>query len=562
MFSTIRTPSLQGYQIYPDGIKYSFLPMAASPLSQSQLYEKSSSSIDPDVEQNRLTRLESVVSTASQQCATAIGRLRGGGAGQIAPFTHPLGHIRTSPDVIVDFDGPDDPYRPANWSFRKKCLITFLYGLATMGSTWASAVYAPGIKQICKEFGVNEEVGTVGISLLLFGFGLGPLIWAPLSEKYGRKPTVLLPYAIAVIFSFATATAKDIQTVLLSRFFCGFFGAAPVTNTGGVLGDLWSPEERGVALIGYAISVVSGTVLGPITGGAIVQSSLGWRWTEYITGILTLFILILDSILLDETYPPALLVTKAQHLRYSTGNWALHARHEEWDVGFGEMANKYLVVPFQLLGTPICFSVALYASFVYGMLYLNLSSFPIQFQEERGWNQLVGQLPFLAFLIGILFGAIANLTNQRFYVRKYRANNCRAVPEARLPPMIVGSVLFAGGLFLLGWTSDRRIPWIATTIGTAIIGFGFFTIFQASLNYLIDTFPTVSASAVAATTFLRSLCAGAFPLFVRSMYTKLGIPWAVSVLGFISIVLLPIPYLFYFYGPKIRAKGRWSRSSL
>lgn len=108
--------------------------MAASPLSQSQLYEKSSSSIDPDVEQNRLTRLESVVSTASQQCATAIGRLRGGGAGQIAPFTHPLGHIRTSPDVIVDFDGPDDPYRPANWSFRKKCLTTFLYGLATMGT--------------------------------------------------------------------------------------------------------------------------------------------------------------------------------------------------------------------------------------------------------------------------------------------------------------------------------------------------------------------------------------------------------------------------------------------
>lgn len=275
-----------------------------------------------------------------------------------------------------------------------------------------------------------------------------------------------------------------------------------------------------------------------------------------------LFILILDSVLLDETYPPALLVTKAQRLRYSTGNWALHARHEEWDAGFGEMANKYLVVPFQLLGTPICFSVAFYASFVYGMLYLNLSSFPIQFQEERGWNQLVGQLPLLAFLIGILFGAIANLTNQRFYIRKYRANNCRAVPEARLPPMILGSMLFAGGLFLLGWTSDQRIPWVATTIGTAIIGFGFFTVFQAALNYLIDTFPTVSASAVAATTFLRSVCAGTFPLFVRSMYTKLGIPWAVSVLGFISIALLPIPYLFYFYGPKIRAKGRWSRPSL
>lgn len=108
--------------------------MAASPLSQNRLYEKSSSSTDPSVEQNRLTRLESVISTAGQQCETAISRLRRGGAGQIAPFNHPLGHIRTSPDVIVDFDGPDDPYRPANWSFGKKCLTTFLYGLATMGT--------------------------------------------------------------------------------------------------------------------------------------------------------------------------------------------------------------------------------------------------------------------------------------------------------------------------------------------------------------------------------------------------------------------------------------------
>lgn len=177
-------------------------------------------------------------------------------------FSHPLSHTKTSSDVIVDFDGPDDPYRPLNWPHKKKVITTALYGLTTMGATWASAVYSPGVRQIAEDFHVSQEVATLGVSFLLFGFGVGPLIWAPLSEVYGRKLAVLVPYAIGICFTFGTATAKDIQTVLITRFFAGFFGSAPVTNTGGVLGDLFAPAQRGVALVGYAMAVVGGPVLG------------------------------------------------------------------------------------------------------------------------------------------------------------------------------------------------------------------------------------------------------------------------------------------------------------
>ena len=89
-------------------------------------------------------------------------------------------------------------------------------------------------------------------------------------------------------------------------------------------------------------------------------------------------------------------------------------------------------------------------------------------------------------------------------------------------------------------------------------GFGFFTIFQSAINYLVDTFQKYGASAIAANTFLRSVFAGAFPLFIPPMYHKLGIPWASSVFGFFSICLIPIPFIFYLYGPKIRARGKYS----
>ncbi|KAL3423057.1 MFS multidrug transporter [Phlyctema vagabunda] len=429
--------------------------------------------------------------------------------------------------------------------------------MTTMGSTWSSAVFAPATQQVADEFGVGKEVALLGTTFLMAGFGLGPLLWGPLSEMYGRKPAVLAPYFIAACFSFATATAKDLQTVLITRFFTGIFGSAPVTNTGGVLGDIWSPQHRGTAIVGYAFSVVAGPTIGPIAGGAIVSSYLRWRWTQYITGIMMISILIVDLLVLDETYNPALLVAKARRLRYETGNWALHARHEEWDVSFKEIANKFLMRPFRLLMTPICFLMSLYAAFVYGIVYLCLAAIPIQFAEERGWGPVTSELPFLGILLGAIIGGFMNIMNNSFYTKAFNKAG-KAVPEARLPPMMVGSVFFAAGLFIFGWASPRHIFWLCPIIGTVAMGIGFFTIFQSALNYLIDTFQIYAASAVAATTFLRSVCAAGFPLFTTAMFHNLGIPWASSLLGFFAVAMIPIPYLFYIYGPAIRRRGKFT----
>ncbi|KAG9244730.1 major facilitator superfamily domain-containing protein [Calycina marina] len=505
----------------------------------------------------RSSELHAVTTTSRRVTRTQSLTRRNTSRGR---FSHPLSHVKTSEEEIVGFDGKDDPYHPKNWPFRKKLITTLLYGLTTMGSTWASAVYSPAVDQISEEFHVGATVSLLGISFLLCGFGLGPLLWAPLSELYGRKPAVLIPYFLAAIFSFGTATAKDIHTILITRFFTGIFGSAPVTNTGGVLGDIWSPQQRGTAIVGYAFAVVGGPTLGPVVGGAIVNSYLGWRWTEYVTGIMMMLFLILDVIILDESYPPALLVFKARRLRHETGNWALHAEHEEWDVGFVEIADKFLMTPFRLLVTPICFLVALYASFVYGIVYLCLGAIPIAFAQGRGWGPVVSELPFLALLMGVVIGGGLNILNNKFYIRAFEKNDNKPLPEARLPPMMGGSFSFAAGLFIFGWCSDPSIHWIAPCFGLVLLGIGFFTIFQSALNYLIDTFQKSAASAIAANTFLRSIFAAVFPLFVQPMFHKLGTPWASSLLGFISICLLPIPFLFYIYGHRIRKRGKYTAS--
>lgn len=482
----------------------------------------------------------------------------------VPQFTHPLSHQKTTPAELVDFDGPDDPYRPINWPTHKKISTTLLYGLVTMTASWASSSYSAGTDQVAAEFKVSTEVATLGTTLFLLGFGLGPLLWAPLSEVYGRRPAVLTPMFVALCFSFGTATAKDLQTVMITRFFGAFFASAPVTNTGGVLGDLFSPQYRGIAMAGYALAVVGGPTVGPIVSAAVVQVSyLGWRWTEYLTGILQAFVLLNGVIFIDETYPQALLVKKALRLRHETGNWALHAQFEEWDVSISELTRKFLVRPIQLLCTPICFLMALYASFCYGILYMQLGAVPIIFGEIRGWGILSAELPFIAILLGTVTGAGINIFNQIAYNKAYHAAGDRAVPEKRLPPMMLGSVLFAGGQFITAWTAEpQTAPWIAPVLGLFLMGCGFNTIFQAALNYLVDTFRQYSASAVAANTFLRSMFAAGFPLAISPLYHNLGVGPGQSIFAGFASLLIPVPFIFYVFGKRIRAKSKWSKGSV
>lgn len=212
--------------------------------------------------------------------------------------------------------------------------------------------------------------------------------------------------------------------------------------------------------------------------------------------------------------------------------------------------------------TPICFFVALYAAFCYGILYMQLGGIPIIFHENRGWNPIVATMPFLCFLMGSLIGGLINVYNQILYNKAYRAAGNRAIPEERLPPMMLGSVLFSGGQFLMGWTASPAIHWICPCIGLVLIGIGFSTIFQSALNYLVDTFTQYAASAVAANTFLRSCFAGGFPLAVVPLYHNIGVGPGCSITGGFAALLIPVPFILYVFGKQIRSKSKWSRESM
>lgn len=419
------------------------------------------------------------------------------------------------------------------------------------------------------------------ISASSIGFAIGPLVWAPLSEVWGRRISMLPAMCCLALFSIGTATSRNAQSIFLNRFFSGLFGSAAVSNVNAALGDIWSREARGTAVTFYAVAVVGGPTIGPVFGAAIlVNPHLGWRWTEYITAILNGAIVALTYFCMPEMYPPVVLKWKAQRLRKETGNQKLYHPQERIKIDIKSIITKQLSRPLNMLiFEPMVTCIAFYASFVYTILYLTLTVFPIVFEEDRGYSPLVGSLPFLGLFVGVNLAIVINLGNQPRYIRKCRAANGKPVPEARLPPLAIGSVLMVVGLFWFGWTADPKYSWVHPILAAVFIGAGFNTIFQqckspdqalssfqesnckpspTGINYLVDVYGLYAASATAANTFLRSIMAAGLPMASRPMFHTLGVGPAMSILGAVSAALVPVPFIFMKYGLALRKRSKFA----
>lgn len=362
------------------------------------------------------------------------------------------------------------------------------------------------------------------------------------------------------LFSIATGTAKDLQTTLICRFFSGFFGACPLAVVAAVFSDMFDNRTRGLAVTVFSICVFSGPLLGPTVGGFITSSHLGWRWTQYLVTILGGVAFALDFAFLSETYPPQILVAKASELRRRTSNWGIHAKQEEIEVDFRELVSKNFSRPMRMLfREPIILLLSIYMAFVYGLLYLFLTAYPLVFSGIHGMSPGVGGLAFFGMIIGQVTAGITVLLQQPWYQRKLAANGGVPVPEWRLPSVMAGGVAFCGGIFWFGWSGYRPdIHWIVPAASGLLTGFGLMSIFLQSLNYLVDAYLMFAASAIAANTLLRSLCGAGFPLFALYMFDGMGIQWAVTLLGCVAGALVPIPVLFYFYGRRLRGRSSFA----
>ncbi|KAL4779339.1 major facilitator superfamily domain-containing protein [Aspergillus varians] len=457
-----------------------------------------------------------------------------------------------------------DPANPHNFRPLYKAWLVSQMSLLALSGALGSSIISSAASEISDYINVGSEVTSLTVALYVLGWALGPMIWAPTSELYGRRMGMLPALFVMGCFTLGTAGSTTAASVFMTRFIGGIFASAPISNVPAALGDLYSPEARGIAMTFVSICISGGPTLGPIIGAAIVSNAnLGWRWTMYIQAILVFVLAVLCLFCLPETYAPVLLKAKAKHLRKTTGDQRYWHPHELEQIDLRNVLTKYLSRPLRMLLTePLVTCLALYASFTYSLIYLTLEVFPIVFRENRHWKPIPSTLPFLGILTGVISAALIQLLNQPLYKRAVRKNNGKAVPEARLPPLIAGGLLLTAGLFWFGWTAAPKYMWLLPTVAGGFIGAGFTVVFQQCLNFLVDAYGPYAASAVSANTILRSILACAMPVAARPMFLNMGVAPAASLLGGVSCLALPVPFLLMRYTTFLRQKSRFALKSL
>ncbi|KAF2767214.1 MFS general substrate transporter [Teratosphaeria nubilosa] len=460
---------------------------------------------------------------------------------------------------VVGFAGPDDPIHPQNWPLRTKFTISCILMLVALATAFASAVFSPAASALESHFHIGSEVATLATSLFVLGYASGPIFFAPMSELYGRRSPIIFTALGFGIFNIAVAVAKDIQTVMICRFFAGFFGSGPLTIVAAVYSDMFSNEVRGISIALFAATIICGPFTAPMIGG-FVTLNLGWRWTAYIPAIMGFAAAALAIVFQKESYTPVILVAKAAELRRKTKNWGIHAKLEEVEIDFNELVHKNIARPLRILFTePIVLLITIYTSFIYGLLYLSLTAYALVFEEVYGFSQGVAGLPYLALIAGVFIAFAIVVATNKSYVRKLKANNNIPVPEWRLPIVVAGGIIFPCGLFWFGWGGyQSSVSFWCPTIAGVFMGFSLYIVNLQCLNYIIDAYLMFAASAIAAVTVMRSIFGAVFPLFAAYMVKGIGIQWSMTLLGCVAVLFIPMPFIFYRYGKKIRKLSKFA----
>jgi len=421
-------------------------------------------------------------------------------------------------------------------------------------SPLTSSMMAPGLSEIRARYGIESEtVLAMTLSIFLVGFGVGPLILAPLSEMYGRKWVLHIGNLFGIVFNLCCAFAPSTTALLVFRFLTGLSGSAPVACGGAVISDLFDERERASAMAVYTMGPLIGPVIGLIVGGFIAQT-VGVQFVYFVLAGVTAFASLVGIPLLRETYGPLLKLRSA--LRSADPEKApqtvkeMHHPSQKLHYVWINFSRPLLLLSHSF----ICFILSLYMAFIYGIYYLFFATLDGLFTTTYGFSTGISGLMYgglgAGFLLATAFGAkFSNI----LYKHLADKNGGVGEPEMRIPPLFVGSVFVPVGLFWYGWSAQAKLHWIMPVIGSGLFGFGMMTTFLPIQLYLVDAFK-YAASALSAAFLFRSLLGFAFPLFGNQMFAAMGYGGGNSLLGGLTICIgIPFPVYIYYRGAALRA---------
>ncbi|KAK7457618.1 major facilitator superfamily transporter [Colletotrichum acutatum] len=429
-----------------------------------------------------------------------------------------------------------------------------------------SSIIAPAASSIDSEFhNDSSTVSSMVTTIYVFGYLVGPLLLSPLSEFYGRRPVFYYANIFYTLTHVGSALSPNIGSLLAFRTISGFGASACFSVAGGMLADLYDVHERGAPNAIITTGSLFGPVLGPLFGGIITQRA-GWRWIFWTLLIASALVTILMNLLTPETNAHIILRQKALRIGKETGRTDLLSCYDN-QVGISskkktQTLGQALQRPWTMLfRSPLVPVFCIMTGFISALLYILLTSTSSFFQEVYGWPLETAGLAYIGLGFGSLIGLLLFAkTSDLIAALLAKKNSGVYEPEMRLVTAFIPALFIPVTFFWYGWSTYARAHWIVPLISLAPFGFAQVGINASSQAYLIDASGPYASSSYACVVSARCLIGGFLPLVGPSLYRNLGLGWGSSVLGFVSLAMVPIPLLLYRYGQKLRERNPLNRA--
>ncbi|KIV92124.1 hypothetical protein PV10_06589 [Exophiala mesophila] len=451
--------------------------------------------------------------------------------------------------------------------WKKWTILTVIF-LVQLSMNFNTSLYSNGLGGISDEFGVSAQAARCGAMIFLVLYAFGCELWAPWSEELGRWPILQASLTLVNIWQLPVALAPNFASIMVGRALGGLSSAGG-SVTLGMIADMWDADAQQYAVAYVVFSSVFGSVLGPIVGGFVEQYVPNWRWTIWIQLIFGGAVQAAHFFLVPETRSTIIMDRVAKKRRTATGEniWGPNELEPFRDRFSAREILITWIRPFKMFLTePIVLTLSLLSGFSDALIFMFIQSFALVYAQ---WDFQVYQvgLAFLPLGIGYVLAWLAFIPaiKRNIRERRTRPGDEKAQYESRLWFLLYTAPCLPIGLFGFAWTiQGPPIHWIGSMIFAALVGIANYSIYMATIDYMICAYGPYSASATGGNGWSRDFLAGVLTIPATPFFENIGgryhLNYAATILACISFVLVIAVYVIYWYGPVLRKRSPFAQS--
>lgn len=398
--------------------------------------------------------------------------------------------------------------------------------------------------------GQDSKTGSILlVTIWELGEAAGPLLIAPLSERYGRYPIFNVANILFIFGSILGVLSQSVGLMIFARFFVGMTVASNVLNPA-IIGDIFPSEQRGSAMSVVMFAPLLGGAIGPAISGAIAET-LGWRGTMWLAIGLSSVCELVFLTCFRETYKVTVLAKKGLPI----------SDNIESPIPEDPGLLASITRPVKVFWSSFVLQViSLYGALCFTWFYVMSTTLPDILRYNYKFTPAMVGTAFLSFSVGSVIGLlVCNRLLDRIYMRLAIGTSAGPTPENRLPLMMVGSIALPFVVAMYGWVAQLVLPVPLMLLSVVLLGIFVIMSMVPLMAYVVDAFNLFSASAITAVLVARCLMGTFLPLISAPLTDSIGYGLGFTVLSAACVILSPTPFLVYRYGEQWRQSSEFTK---